>query len=62
MRGPSPKYGAGSKRATNITKAVARLVARDMRPVTVMEGEGFIKLMQGACSGRYTFLSIDLGN
>ena len=39
------KLAHDSKRAKEITKAIAEFIARDMRPVAVVEGDGFLQMM-----------------
>ena len=38
---PVPKMVPGSKRAKKITRALAEFVAKDMRPIALIEGDGF---------------------
>ena len=38
---PKPKYKRGSQRDRDITDALTRFVAKDMRPIALIEGEGF---------------------
>ena len=42
---PVSKLPAGSKRAQEITQLIAEFVARDMHPVAVVEGTGFMNLV-----------------
>ena len=41
---PVRKLAATSKRAKEITRCLAEFIARDMRPVSIVEGKGFMKL------------------
>ena len=36
---------SGNKRAQAITRAIAELVARDLRPIAIVEGNGFRRMM-----------------
>ena len=42
---PISKLPSGSKRAKEITQRIAEFIARDMRPVSVIEGTGFVNLV-----------------
>lgn len=44
--GPVNKMATSSKRARTITRRIAEFVARDLHPVSVVEGEGFCSLME----------------
>ena len=48
-----PKLSAASMRAKMLTEAVADFISKDMRPVSVVDGEGFLNLMHVA-EPRYT--------
>ena len=45
---PVKKFPSISVRATQLTDAVADFIALDLRPVSVVDGHGFLKLMQVA--------------
>ena len=40
------KLASSSKRAKEITQCLAEFIAKDMRPVAIVEGKGFLKLME----------------
>lgn len=42
---PISKLPSGSKRAQDITRKIAEFIARDMRPVSSIEGVGFVNLI-----------------
>ena len=43
---PVTKLPPGSKHAQKITRTMAEFIARDMRPVALVEGKGFVKLIE----------------
>ena len=44
--GSTGKYGSSSNRAMEITNQIARLIVKDTRPYSMVEGEEFLKLVK----------------
>lgn len=42
---PAEKLASTTKHTRGITKALGEFIAKDMRPVALVEGEGFLHLM-----------------
>ena len=40
------KLAANCNRAKKLTAAIAKFIARDLRPITIVDGTGFLNLMQ----------------